>query len=160
MNKLILITLLTFIGTSAHADKIGIIINGKSIHLDDRNWNEENWGTGVHYEFETKDNWTPFFTASGFIDSVNNNSYVVGVGNKRRIETLSTRDDTFHVELGATAFLMTRKDYRDNKPFFGVLPILTLGSGPLDLNITYVPAVDPKLIPLLFFQAVYKFDLK
>ena len=159
MKKILLAMLLGLMGSQVYADTLGIIINGKAIHFDDRKWNEDNWGTGVQYEFAARGNWTPFISVSGFIDSVRNNSYYAGGGYKYRIDSLSSRDDSFRVEVGGSAFLMTRKDYQNNRPFFGALPVLTLGSGNLDLNITYIPPVHPKLISLVFFQAVYKFEL-
>lgn len=159
MKKILLALLLGLMNPLVHADTVGIIINGKSFHIDDRDWNEENWGTGVQYEFASRSNWTPFISVSGFIDSNRNNSYYAGGGYKYRIDSLSSSDERFRVELGGTAFLMTRKDYRNNKPFFGALPALTIGSHNLDLNITYVPPVHPKLISLYFLQVVYKLPL-
>lgn len=159
MKTILLLISLALLGSQVHADTLGIIINGKAIHLDDNEWNEDNWGTGVQYEFSAHGHWTPFLSISGFIDSNRNNSYYAGGGYKYRIDSLSARDDSFRVELGGNAFLMTRKNYLENKPFFGALPVLTIGSRNLDLNITYVPPIAPKLIPLFFMQAVYKIEL-
>jgi hypothetical protein len=56
------------------------------------------------------------------------------------------------VDLGAIGFVMTRKDYKNNDPFLGVLPALSVGTKNVALNITYVPKVEPKAVPLWFFQ--------
>ena len=60
--------------------------------------------------------------------------------------------DGMHVDLGAIGFLMTRKDFKNERPFPGVLPVLSVGSKNVALNVTYVPRVEPKAVPLLFFQ--------
>lgn len=44
--------ILTVAATPADADKLHLVINGKSLHVDsDYNWNESNYGIGVEYEF-------------------------------------------------------------------------------------------------------------
>ena len=159
MRFFLLALMATLLSAQAQADTLGVIINGTAIHLDDGDWNEQNWGTGIQYEFDTSSAWTPYLSLSGFIDSNHHNSYYAGGGYKRRIKSLSSRDGGGRTEVGAIAFLMTRKDYLDNSPFFGALPVLTVGSGKLDINVTYIPAVDPKLVELFFIQAVYKFEL-
>jgi hypothetical protein len=51
---------------------------------------------------------------------------------------------------------MTRKDFRDDKPFIGVLPAFSLGTKNVSVNMTFVPKVDPKAVPLVFFQLKIK----
>lgn len=55
-----------------------------------------------------------------------------------------------------TAFLMTRKDYKNNQPFFGALPYLSIGTNAFAINTTYTPAVTPKFEALWFFQATFQ----
>ena len=64
--------------------------------------------------------------------------------------------DNLHVEAGAVGFVMTRKDFRDDKPFIGVLPAFSLGTKNVSVNMTFVPKVDPKAVPLVFFQLKIK----
>ena len=57
-----------------------------------------------------------------------------------------------HLDAGVVAFVMTRKSYMDGRPFPGVLPVVALGTDRVALNITYIPKVDPKMVPIFFFQ--------
>jgi hypothetical protein len=140
---------------AGYAGELSLLINGKSIHFDEPatvNWNEKNWGAGLHYEYATiNDKWVPFVTGSGFLDSNKNPSYYAGGGMMRRFPAgASSRDP--HFDLGAVAFLMLREDFKDDKPFPGLLPVASVGTGPVALNVTYVPPVDPKSSALVFFQ--------
>lgn len=135
----------------AAADELSLLINGKSIHLGSpagSNLNEKNWGLGLQYDWErANDKWRPFATVSEFRDSNNNTSYYAGGGALYRFQFDST-----HVDVGAIGFLMTRKEYKNGNPFPGVLPALSVGTKNVALNITYVPKVEPKSVPLWFFQ--------
>jgi hypothetical protein len=137
------------------ADTLNLIINGKAIHEKDRNYNEENWGLGFEYNFEEKDKWINFINAGYFKDSLKNNSNYLGGGTKRRF-LLSDDEDGWHFDLGVTAFIMTRKNFKNGNPFFGVLPYASIGTDRFAINATYIPSVDPKLVALWFFQASIK----
>jgi hypothetical protein len=84
---------------------------------------------------------------SGFSDSNKNSSYYAGGGALRRFQF-----DGTHVDLGAIGFVMTRKGYKDNQPFLGVLPAFSVGTSRISVNMTYIPKVEPKAVPLWFFQ--------
>ena len=137
--------------SAAAADELSLLINGKAIHLGSpagSNLNEKNWGLGLQYDWErASDKWRPFATVSEFRDSNNNTSYYAGGGALYRFQF-----DSAHVDLGAIGFVMTRKDYKNNDPFLGVLPALSVGTKNVALNITYVPKMEPKAVPLWFFQ--------
>lgn len=143
----------------AQAGDLGLLINGKAIHINapaTANYNERNWGGGLHYDFDpVKRHWVPFVTASGFRDSYKRPSYYAGGGMVRRYTIAPSLDD-LRVDLGVVAFFMTREDYKDNDPFFGILPVLSLGTDKLALNVTYVPKVHPKMTALVFFQLKLK----
>jgi hypothetical protein len=47
---------------------------------------------------------------------------------------------------------MTRKDVNNNSPFLGVLPVASIGTDMISVNMTYVPKVRPKFAELVFFQ--------
>lgn len=49
------------------------------------------------------------------------------------------RLDGFYVDAGINAFVMTRKDVNDNRPFPGALPSLMVGNRYMGLNLTYLP---------------------
>ncbi|HEY8552951.1 MAG TPA: hypothetical protein VIL43_00250 [Burkholderiales bacterium] len=150
-----LVVLLVVSGAAARADEMHLLINGKAIHFDKRSnvrYNEDNWGAGFQYEWsETPEGWVPFVTAAWFDDSNENPSYYAGGGALRRFH-FGGRADGWHADLGLVAFLMTRKGYKDGDPFPGVLPAFSFGTKTFSVNATYVPRVDPKTVPLVFFQ--------
>jgi hypothetical protein len=149
---MVFITMLT---ESAQADQWSLLVNGKAIHLDHpagTDYNEKNWGAGIQYDFDmTASKWIPFISASGFLDSNNNPSYYAGGGTMRRF-AFGAQKDSLHLDAGIVAFFMIRQGYMNGSPFPGVLPVLSFGTDRLALNMTYIPKVEPKMVPLLFFQ--------
>jgi len=139
----------------ASADEFHVIINGKAIHLSDGNYNEKNYGLGFEYDFKPSNNWIKFANGSTFKDSNNQTSNYLGGGIKRRYE-LENEPNGWHVDVGVIAFLMTRHDYKDNSPFFGALPVLSVGKDWYALNATYIPSVTPKHKALFFFQLMFR----
>ena len=142
--------------TPVSADDFSLLLNGKALHLKDapagETFNEKNWGAGIQYDFiDENSSWVPFVTASGFLDSHKNPSYYAGGGVMRRFK-FDDSWDGFYTDIGLVGFLMTRKNFNDNKPFPGVLPVMTIGSEHIAVNITYIPKVDPKMVALFFFQ--------
>jgi hypothetical protein len=136
----------------ARAEQLSLIVNGKAIHFNvpaNRHYNERNWGGGAQYDFNvTESNWVPFVAASGFKDSNNNLSYYAGGGSAKRFAL----GYGYHVDVGGIVFLMTRKDFRGGDPFLGALPVLSVGTERVAVNMTYIPKLDPKWVPVVFFQ--------
>jgi hypothetical protein len=133
------------------AGEPALIVNGTAIHLDPppgSNLNEQNYGAGFQYDFNPRGKWVPFATAAGFKDSNRNMSYYAGGGAMWR----NTFGDGYRFDVGAVAFLMTREGFKDGDPFPGALPVVSMGTERVALNVTYVPRVDPKSVPLFFFQ--------
>jgi hypothetical protein len=153
-----IVLLALFLVSPVFAGELGLLINGNARHINapaDANFNERNWGAGLQYDFAPRDErWVPFLTASGFRDSYKRPSYYAGGGMMRRYEFAPQLG--LHVDVGAVMFLMTREDYKYNKPFFGVLPVFSLGTRQLALNVSYVPKVHPKMTSLVFFQLKVK----
>jgi hypothetical protein len=151
----LLVALAIFAAAPARADQLHLLINGKAIHFSPprgSDFNERNWGFGLQYDFApVRERWVPFLTASGFRDSFKNPSYYAGGGFLRRSVIAPSLDD-LHFEWGLVAFLMTREDHKDNRPFFGVLPAFSLGTDRIAINMSYVPKVHPKMTNLIFFQ--------
>jgi hypothetical protein len=139
----------------AQADQWSLLLNGKAIHLDNpsgTNYNEKNWGAGIQYDFDmTQSKWIPFLTASGFKDSNSNPSYYAGGGTMRRF-SFGQEKNSLHLDAGVVAFYMVRKGFMNGYPFPGVLPVLSFGTDRVAVNMTYIPKVEPKMVPLLFFQ--------
>jgi len=139
----------------AQADQWSLLLNGKAVHLENppgTNYNEKNWGAGIQYDFDmTQSKWIPFLTASGFKDSNGNPSYYAGGGSMRRF-SFGEQKDSLHLDAGVVVFLMVRKDYMNGDPFPGLLPVVAFGTDRVTLNMTYIPKVEPKMVPLLFFQ--------
>ncbi len=151
------LALTALVSTGAQAGDLNLLINGKAVHINppaNKNYNESNWGAGMQYDFDAigrNKNWVPFATVSGFKDSLKKPSYYAGGGIVRRYVPLSAYD-ALHVDAGLVAFFMTRNDYKDNQPFFGMLPVLSVGTKRVAINMTYVPKVDPKMVALVFIQ--------
>lgn len=140
--------------TPTRAGELSLLVNGKAFHLDaqkNTDYNERNWGVGAHYELDTRlnESWVPFLQASEFRDSNRNLSYYAGGGLMRRFD-LRTGD--LRVDAGAIAFVMYRRGFRDGNLFPGVLPALSVGTPRAALNVSYVPRVDPKMVPIVFLQ--------
>lgn len=154
-NYITLFTLLLIVQTISQAEELHLIVNGKAIHLDDGDYNEENYGLGLEYDFVPRGRWIPFLNASFFKDSNNQTSKYAGGGVRYRY-LLGADDEDWHVDIGAIAFLMTRRDYRNNNPFVGALPFASVGKSFFHLNVTYIPEVSPKHKDLFFFQLMFR----
>lgn len=146
-----LVSLSGFLSSNAVAGDMNLLVNGKAIHINTpagQKLNEKNWGLGFQYDGDlVNQNWVPFATASGFIDSNKNPSYYAGGGMLRRYQ-----GDSLHFDVGAIGFLMTRKGYKNDQPFLGVLPAFSVGAKRVSVNMTYIPKVEPKAVALVFFQ--------
>ncbi|MHB8729800.1 MAG: hypothetical protein ACYC9K_12325 [Sulfuricaulis sp.] len=148
-----------FFTAGVAADELSLLVNGKAIHVNapaGKDLNESNWGAGFQYDWAPIDagRWVPFAMASGFSDSNRNPSYYSGGGLLRRYET----DNGWRADIGVIGFVMTRKNYKDDKPFLGVLPAFSVGTKRFAVNMTYIPKVDPKMVALFFFQLKVNLD--
>jgi hypothetical protein len=147
----------------SQAGSINAVLNGKSYHFDSSyNWNENNTGLGLEYEFAQQSAWKKVVMANGFRDSTDNMSYMAGAGLHHRLyETEKLAG--FYVYAGVNAFLMTRDDVNGGNPFPGIVPSVSVGNEKFGVNLTYLPrraieeatnshAVDPTLSGILFLQ--------
>ena len=75
---------------------------------------------------------------NGFRDSDENMSYMVGAGIHRNLFQ-TERLDGLYFDVGINAFLMTREDVDNNRPFPGALPSVTLGNRYMGFNLAYLP---------------------
>jgi hypothetical protein len=75
--------------------------------------------------------------ANGFVDSVDIMSYMAGGGLHRRIRNTGRFHD-LHVVIGRIAFIRTRDDVHDNRPFPSALPSLSIGNRYVGANLTYL----------------------
>ena len=156
---LLIVIAIAVVSRAAQADELHLIVNGKAIHLDQKpgtHYNESNWGAGFQYDFEkSKSNWVPFIAASGFSDSNKNSSYYAGGGWLKRFDSFLS-DASLHADAGVVVFAMWRQEFNRGKPFAGVLPAFSVGGERVSVNVTYIPRVDPKMVPILFFQLKLK----
>jgi len=159
LGYILLGLLLTTVSFASRADDLHFILNGKAIHLDDpapgQEFNEKNWGAGLQYDFSPSDDgkWVPFITAAGFNDSNKNPSYYAGGGVSRRFQPAGS---SLHYDVGLVGFLMTREEFKGGNPFPGVLPVFSMGTDAVAVNVTYVPDIAPKSVPLVFFQLKFR----
>jgi len=154
MFKLLIMVFIFFFSQQIFADSVNLIINGKAFHENKKNYNENNWGLGFEYNFKENKKWINFVNGGFFKDSNSNTSKYLGGGTKRRF-LLTDDQDGWHIDAGLTAFLMTRKDFKNNQPFFGALPFISVGTSKFAINATYIPAISPKFVGLLFLQASF-----
>ncbi len=156
MKYFFCILFLLLASTTVAANDLQLIVSGTAVHLNsDTKFNEKNWGLGFEYDFEERNNWIPLVTGLVFKDSLKNTSKYIGGGTKRRFR-LTDDPDGMHIDTGVFAFLMTRKDYRDNEPFVGALPFISVGNSRFAVNMTYVPKIVPKMIAFVYIQATFK----
>ena len=125
--------------SSALAGDMSAVINGRSIHIDAKqDWNENNFGLGLEYQFETESRWKKRLMVNGFRDSNEDMSYMVGASLQRNLFA-TDRLNGFYVDAGVSAFLMTRRDVNNNRPFPAALPSLSIGNRDMGFNVTYLP---------------------
>ena len=151
-TRLTLFILLALPLSPALAGDLSTVFNGKSYHVGaSQDWNENNYGLGLEYTFERESRWKPRVMANGFRDSNEDMSYMLGGGLHRNLYA-TDRMNGFYFDAGIDAFVMTRTDVNDNKPFPGALPSLTVGNRYVGVNLTYLPKVavekmyDSKLV--------------
>lgn len=172
-NKLVICAatvLVALLSSTANAGTFNAVVNGKSYHFNSEyDWNENNLGLGIEHEFNSESAWRTSVMANGFRDSTENMSYMVGAGLHRRLYETDQLSG-FYVSVGLNAFIMTRDDVDDNKPFPGILPSVTIGNDKLGFNLTYLPRfaveqstnsefVDPNISGILFLQFKVSMDL-
>ncbi len=134
------------------ADKLYFAFNGISYHFDrSKKYNETNLGPGLEYDFDQIDGWVPFIAGGTFRDSNNQDSNYLAGGGKYRVP-LSPDWGRLYVDFGLAGVLMTRYDYKDNKPFPIAGPFVSLGNDYVALNAAFIPAFLPKSKSLLYFQ--------
>jgi hypothetical protein len=75
---------------------------------------------------------------NGFRDSNDDMSYMAGAGLHRNLYS-TDRLNGFYMDAGINAFLMTRRDVNDNRPFPGAVPSVSIGNRYLGMNFTYLP---------------------
>ena len=138
--RLTLLCLLSIIPfSSAIAGDFSAIINGKSYHVDaTEEFNEDNLGLGLEYQFATDSRWKKQVMVNGFRDSNEDMSYMAGAGLQRTLFA-TDRLNGLYVDAGINAFVMTRTDVNDNRPFPGAVPRLSVGNRHMGLNLTYLP---------------------
>lgn len=152
---LVLVTCIALLRT-AHAGEFSLLVNGHAKHLEQssKERNELNYGLGLQYDFVPRGNWVWFAFASGFEDSRWDPSFTAGGGSRRRFMLVPSAQ--LHLDLGIAGMLMTRESYNDGRAFPAALPIASIGIPAVAVNIAYVPAIDPRIVPLVFFQLKYR----
>lgn len=164
--QLVAATVLALTSLPAFAGKTSAVVNGKSYHFNSTyEWNEDNYGLGVEHQFTQLSAWRKTAMVNGFRDSNNDMSYMAGAGLHRRVYE-TDKLAGFYVYGGLSAFLMTRQDMNDNKPFPGVLPSVSIGNDNIGFNLTYMPKIaveeitdssflDPTLSGIIFLQVKF-----
>ena len=97
-------------------------------------------------------NWEGIY-AMEFQDSHGKPMYMGGYG---WVPTWRPINDQFKIGAGVTAFLFMRSDIGNYAPIPGVLPAATIGYGPLDVQVAYIPGGQGNG-NVLFWWAKYSF---
>ena len=127
------------VGGTAQAGEFSVVVNGKSIHHgSELQWNEANYGFGLEYEYPGNSRWKKRVMVNSFLDSNKEVSHMAGGGLYRRLYR-TDRLDGLYLDVGLNAFLMTRKDVNDGRPFPGALPSLSIGNRYVGFNLTWLP---------------------
>jgi len=155
MLKVLFIVIMSLGSFQVAAEEFFLVLNGKAIHEGNTNYNENNWGLGFEYDMKQESKWIPFVAGSSFRDSNDQISNYLGGGYKYRIP-LENDKEGWRVDLSLIAFVMTRRDYQNNKPFIGALPFIAIGTSKVMLNLSYIPKVTPKTVGLFYFQLKFK----
>ena len=154
-------------GTAA-AGQLDLVVNGRSYHVNSEyDWNENNFGLGLEYQFDTSSRWIWSINGNAFMDSRENMSYMAGGGLKRRLFQ-SEHPSGYYFDIGLNAFVMSRADFNDYLPFPGILPTVSFGMKNVGFNVSYVPeavvrdvaqakVLDPNVGGVFFLQ--FKFRL-
>lgn len=112
----------------------------------------ENKVGGIQYDFGgARQPWITFVVASGFVDTNLDSAYYAGGGLAKRILVTENRDN-FHLDAGLLGGVMHRPDYNDGEPFLKAIPILSVGTHAVSLNIAYIPKVGSEISDFWLFQ--------
>lgn len=99
-------------------------------------FNERPWGLGFGKGYKHEDgDWSGFY-AMTFKDSHNDWQPIAGYGYTKNFYT---ENKNWHVGVGYTVFLTSRKDIMNYIPFPGVLPLISTGYKNLIIQGTYIP---------------------
>ena len=85
--------------------------------------------------FNESGNWEGIFAVE-FADSHGKPQYQVGYG---WVPTWHPLDNQFRVGAGLTAFVFMRSDIANYAPLPGILPVGSIGYGPVDVQVAYIP---------------------
>lgn len=121
---------------------------GISKHSKDRpdgeKYNENNYGASLIYEWKDDENerLKKYITGGLYKNSLDKDSYFFGGGIKNRL----LGNDDAYLDAGVIGGLIT--GYNDSV-IPALMPTLSIGKGPVGLNLMYVPEIDG-LVPEIF----------
>ena len=99
-------------------------------------YTEHPWGGGISKGwYNASDNWEGVYLMA-YQDSHGKPMYMGGYG---WVPTWRPIDDKFKLGAGLTAFMFMRSDIGNYAPIPGLLPVGSIGYGPVDVQVAYVP---------------------
>lgn len=102
--------------------------------------------------YNASGNWEGVYVM-GFQDSHSQPMYMAGYG---WVPTWNPINEQSRVGVGATVFLFMRSDINSYAPTPGILPMATVGYGPVDVQVAYIPGGQGNG-NVLFWWAKYSF---
>ena len=138
--------LLAALAWCASANEWSLQINTISRHAQNQcgsvRCNENNYGLGVQFDRAKGQNAEHSITAGTFINSLHDRSYYTGGVSKYKWGSLG-----LGVFYGAIYYPSERTDL-----WPALLPLISLDSQHVGLNLIYLPSIDPKIVAAWFLQ--------
>jgi len=136
LYALLIISIPILIGSDVYANSLGINLYGVSYHFLNHNQsrdrlNEFNPGLGLRASFGTDSTNIFFIEGGSFKDTFNNQAKYLSIGYLIRVWK--------QLRVGLNAAVYTTRSINSGEAFFAPIPLASYTSGPLTLNVTYLP---------------------
>lgn len=123
----------------------------REVSTTDEQYNEDNTGYGLLYEFDKRKNVIPYVTFGKYIDSFDTDATYLSAGASKRI-ILSRQLDNLHFEFGGALTLIKSTSYREGRPILTFMPVLSLATDMVGLNLSYIPKINNTTTHVFFIQ--------
>lgn len=117
----------------------------------EKSYNEKNLGLGLIYEFDQTKRFIPYVSIGQYRDSYDSNAYYMSSGASRR-HMISRKLDNLHFEYGGAITLIQSQSYLGGKPVLTFMPVLTLATDSVGINLSYVPKINDETTHVFFLQ--------
>ena len=123
----------------------------REITTSNEQYNEDNAGYGLIYEFDKRKNVIPYITFGKYRDSFYSDATYLSGGASKRI-MISRQLDDLHFEFGGALTLIKSTSYLEGRPLLTFMPVLTLATNTVGLNLSYIPKINNTTTHVFFIQ--------